>query len=46
MESMEENHENPPGNFCSTSSIMHGIDSHSARSICHLTIKKPRMYAV
>ena len=42
---MEKKHEYPHGNFCSVLRIMHGIDSYSARSKHHLTIKKPRMYA-
>ena len=36
---MEKKHENPPENLCSILPIMHGIDSYSARSKYHLTIK-------
>ena len=32
-------HGNPLGNFCSMLLIMHGIDSYSARSKSHITIK-------
>ena len=37
---MEKKHKNPPGNFCPMLPIMHGIDSYSAGSKYHLTIKK------
>ena len=36
---MEKKHENPPGNFCSMSPIMHCIVSYSAGSKYYLTIK-------
>ena len=36
---MEKNNKNPPRNFCPRVPIMHGIDSYSARSKYHLTIK-------
>ena len=42
---MEKKHESPPGNFCSMIPIMHDIDSYSARSKYHLTIKNPCIYA-
>ena len=42
---MEKKHKNPLGNFCPRVPIMHAIDSCSARSKYHLTIKKPCMYA-
>ena len=37
---MEKKHESPPGNYCSMSLIMHGINSYSARCKYHLTLKK------
>ena len=43
--SMEKKQENPLGNVCSALPIMHGTDSYSAESKCHLTIKMPRWYA-
>ena len=38
MKEHGKKHENLPGNLCSMLLIMHGIDSYSARSKCHVRI--------